>query len=155
MPQYFIFRDGSGFIVNRQHTWTLVCIVVLYNRSPTVCHVSLFRCMLPHLVTSIPEKMGDILVLSLESTLPLFTCKVTFHKILLLPCNLLWTVFILIPNIFFLDDPWSSSGYSAMLGNSPHIGQPGTFSAINPQDRMVSRNGLNPMLMVDVVVTST
>uniref|UniRef100_A0A8C3G5B5 Transcription factor E2-alpha n=1 Tax=Cyclopterus lumpus TaxID=8103 RepID=A0A8C3G5B5_CYCLU len=32
--------------------------------------------------------------------------------------------------------PWSSSGYSAMLGNSPHIGQPGSFSAINPQDRM-------------------
>ncbi|XP_029488333.2 transcription factor 3b isoform X2 [Oncorhynchus nerka] len=40
-------------------------------------------------------------------------------------------------------DPWASSGplgqsgYSAMLGNSPHIGQPGSFSAINPQDRMV------------------
>uniref|UniRef100_A0A671WTL7 Transcription factor E2-alpha n=1 Tax=Sparus aurata TaxID=8175 RepID=A0A671WTL7_SPAAU len=34
------------------------------------------------------------------------------------------------------EDPWSSSGYSAMLGNSPHIGQPGSFSAINPQDRM-------------------
>uniref|UniRef100_A0A673WL95 Transcription factor E2-alpha n=1 Tax=Salmo trutta TaxID=8032 RepID=A0A673WL95_SALTR len=39
-------------------------------------------------------------------------------------------------------DPWASSGplgqsgYSAMLGNSPHIGQPGSFSAINPQDRM-------------------
>uniref|UniRef100_A0A671WPW4 Transcription factor E2-alpha n=1 Tax=Sparus aurata TaxID=8175 RepID=A0A671WPW4_SPAAU len=38
--------------------------------------------------------------------------------------------------IFNHDDPWSSSGYSAMLGNSPHIGQPGSFSAINPQDRM-------------------
>uniref|UniRef100_A0A8C9YUI8 Transcription factor E2-alpha n=1 Tax=Sander lucioperca TaxID=283035 RepID=A0A8C9YUI8_SANLU len=36
----------------------------------------------------------------------------------------------------FSEDPWSSSGYSAMLGNSPHIGQPGSFSAINPQDRM-------------------
>uniref|UniRef100_A0A665WHQ4 Transcription factor E2-alpha n=1 Tax=Echeneis naucrates TaxID=173247 RepID=A0A665WHQ4_ECHNA len=35
-----------------------------------------------------------------------------------------------------MKDPWSSSGYSAMLGNSPHIGQPGSFSAINPQDRM-------------------
>uniref|UniRef100_A0A667WTI1 Transcription factor E2-alpha n=1 Tax=Myripristis murdjan TaxID=586833 RepID=A0A667WTI1_9TELE len=35
-----------------------------------------------------------------------------------------------------IPDPWSSSGYSAMLGNSPHIGQPGSFSAINPQDRM-------------------
>nr|XP_033477504.1 transcription factor 3b isoform X3 [Epinephelus lanceolatus] len=34
------------------------------------------------------------------------------------------------------EDPWSSSGYSAMLGNTPHIGQPGSFSAINPQDRM-------------------
>ncbi|XP_041695485.1 transcription factor E2-alpha isoform X4 [Coregonus clupeaformis] len=40
-------------------------------------------------------------------------------------------------------DPWASSGplgqsgYSAMLENSPHIGQPGSFSAINPQDRMV------------------
>ncbi|XP_010869979.1 transcription factor 3b isoform X3 [Esox lucius] len=39
-------------------------------------------------------------------------------------------------------DPWAASGplaqsgYSAMLGNSPHIGQPGSFSAINPQDRM-------------------
>lgn len=41
------------------------------------------------------------------------------------------------PTPFYLqDDPWSSSGYSAMLGNSPHIGQPGSFSAINPQDRM-------------------
>lgn len=38
------------------------------------------------------------------------------------------------------EDPWSSSGYSAMLGNSPHIGQPGSFSAINPQDRMVGPN---------------
>ncbi|XP_056614967.1 transcription factor 3b isoform X5 [Triplophysa dalaica] len=28
------------------------------------------------------------------------------------------------------------SGYTAMLGNSPHISQPGSFSAINPQDRM-------------------
>lgn len=41
------------------------------------------------------------------------------------------------PSSFYMqDDPWSSSGYSAMLGNSPHIGQPGSFSAINPQDRM-------------------
>ncbi|XP_068447621.1 transcription factor 3b isoform X3 [Clinocottus analis] len=37
---------------------------------------------------------------------------------------------------FYMQDPWSSSGYSAILGNSPHIGQPGSFSAINPQDRM-------------------
>uniref|UniRef100_A0A3Q2UDK2 Transcription factor E2-alpha n=1 Tax=Fundulus heteroclitus TaxID=8078 RepID=A0A3Q2UDK2_FUNHE len=35
----------------------------------------------------------------------------------------------------FPEDPWSS-GYSGMLGNSPHIGQPGSFPAINPQDRM-------------------
>ncbi|XP_076009135.1 transcription factor 3b isoform X2 [Genypterus blacodes] len=41
------------------------------------------------------------------------------------------------PSSFYMqEDPWSSSGYSAMLGNSPHIGQPGSFSAINPQDRM-------------------
>ncbi|XP_071388340.1 transcription factor 3b isoform X2 [Centroberyx affinis] len=41
------------------------------------------------------------------------------------------------PGSFYMqEDPWTSSGYSAMLGNSPHIGQPGTFSAINPQDRM-------------------
>ncbi|XP_074491863.1 transcription factor 3b isoform X27 [Sebastes fasciatus] len=40
------------------------------------------------------------------------------------------------PGSFYMQDPWSSSGYSAMLGNSPHIGQPGSFSAINPQDRM-------------------
>ncbi|XP_062868442.1 transcription factor 3b isoform X2 [Trichomycterus rosablanca] len=39
-------------------------------------------------------------------------------------------------------DPWTSSGplgqssYSAMLGNSPHISQPGSFTAINPQDRL-------------------
>ncbi|XP_068599302.1 transcription factor 3b [Brachionichthys hirsutus] len=41
------------------------------------------------------------------------------------------------PGSFYMqEDPWSSSGYSAMLGNSPHIGQPGAFTAINPQDRM-------------------
>ncbi|XP_076880596.1 transcription factor 3b isoform X2 [Brachyhypopomus gauderio] len=39
-------------------------------------------------------------------------------------------------------DPWAASGplgqsgYTAMLGNSPHMSQPGSFSAINPQDRM-------------------
>uniref|UniRef100_A0A673Z307 Transcription factor E2-alpha n=1 Tax=Salmo trutta TaxID=8032 RepID=A0A673Z307_SALTR len=40
-------------------------------------------------------------------------------------------------------DPWSSAGsmgqpgYStAMLGNSPHLGQPTPFTAINPQDRL-------------------
>ncbi|KTF92517.1 hypothetical protein cypCar_00005420 [Cyprinus carpio] len=39
-------------------------------------------------------------------------------------------------------DPWApsgsigQSGYTAMLGNSQHISQPGSFSAINPQDRM-------------------
>ncbi|KAM3865962.1 transcription factor E2-alpha-like [Diretmus argenteus] len=39
-------------------------------------------------------------------------------------------------------DPWGStgsmvqSGYSAMLGNSPHLGQHGPFTAINPQDRL-------------------
>lgn len=48
---------------------------------------------------------------------------------------------------YFSEDPWSSSGYSAMLGNSSHIGQPGSFSAINPQDRMVGRNVLNPILV--------
>ncbi|KAM8874951.1 transcription factor 3b isoform 7-T7 [Spinachia spinachia] len=37
---------------------------------------------------------------------------------------------------YMQEDPWSSTGYSAMLGNSPHIGQPGSFSAINPQERM-------------------
>ncbi|XP_029002571.1 transcription factor 3b isoform X3 [Betta splendens] len=40
------------------------------------------------------------------------------------------------PGSFYMQDPWSSSGYSAMLGNSSHIGQPGSFSAINSQDRM-------------------
>ncbi|XP_048038953.1 transcription factor 3b isoform X2 [Megalobrama amblycephala] len=40
-------------------------------------------------------------------------------------------------------DPWApsgslgQSGYTAMLGSSPHINQPGSFSAINAQDRMV------------------
>uniref|UniRef100_A0A3Q3VK32 Transcription factor E2-alpha n=1 Tax=Mola mola TaxID=94237 RepID=A0A3Q3VK32_MOLML len=38
--------------------------------------------------------------------------------------------------LYYSKDPWSSSGYSAMLGNSPHIGQPGSFSSLNPQDRM-------------------
>nr|XP_046265374.1 transcription factor 3a isoform X1 [Scatophagus argus] len=39
-------------------------------------------------------------------------------------------------------DPWGSArsmvqpGYSAMLGNSPHLSQHGPFSAINPQDRL-------------------
>ncbi|CAJ1072038.1 transcription factor 3a isoform X1 [Xyrichtys novacula] len=39
-------------------------------------------------------------------------------------------------------DPWGSArsmvqpGYSAMLGNSPHLNQHGPFSAINPQDRL-------------------
>ncbi|XP_051764474.1 transcription factor 3b isoform X4 [Ctenopharyngodon idella] len=39
-------------------------------------------------------------------------------------------------------DPWApsgslgQSGYTAMLGSSPHINQPGSFSAINAQDRM-------------------
>ncbi|XP_039671460.1 transcription factor 3a isoform X1 [Perca fluviatilis] len=39
-------------------------------------------------------------------------------------------------------DPWGSArsmvqpGYSAMLGNSPHLGQPAPFTAINPQDRL-------------------
>ncbi|XDV22364.1 hypothetical protein PO909_027271 [Leuciscus waleckii] len=32
--------------------------------------------------------------------------------------------------------PLGQSGYTAMLGNSPHINQPGSFSAINAQDRM-------------------
>lgn len=38
-------------------------------------------------------------------------------------------------------DPWGSArsmvqpGYSAMLGNSPHLNQHGPFTAINPQDR--------------------
>ncbi|XP_059923596.1 transcription factor 3b isoform X2 [Gadus macrocephalus] len=40
------------------------------------------------------------------------------------------------PGSFYMQEDWSSSGYSAMLGNSPHIGQPGSFSSINPQDRM-------------------
>ncbi|XP_046883642.1 transcription factor E2-alpha-like isoform X8 [Hypomesus transpacificus] len=39
-------------------------------------------------------------------------------------------------------DPWGSTGsmvqpgYSAMIGNSPHLGQPAPFTAINPQDRL-------------------
>uniref|UniRef100_A0A671WW57 Transcription factor E2-alpha n=1 Tax=Sparus aurata TaxID=8175 RepID=A0A671WW57_SPAAU len=41
-------------------------------------------------------------------------------------------------------DPWGSArsmvqpGYSAMLGNSPHLSQHAPFTAINPQDRLVS-----------------
>ncbi|KAM6948560.1 transcription factor E2-alpha-like isoform 2-T2 [Aplochiton taeniatus] len=39
-------------------------------------------------------------------------------------------------------DPWGSAGsmvqpgFSAMLSNSPHLGQPAPFTAINPQDRL-------------------
>ncbi|XP_022072349.1 transcription factor 3a isoform X3 [Acanthochromis polyacanthus] len=39
-------------------------------------------------------------------------------------------------------DPWGSAGsmvqpgYSALLGNSPHLSQHGPFTAINPQDRL-------------------
>ncbi|XP_013860073.1 transcription factor 3b isoform X4 [Austrofundulus limnaeus] len=41
------------------------------------------------------------------------------------------------PGSFYMqEDPWSSSGYSGMLSNSPHIGQPGSFPSINPQERM-------------------
>ena len=47
-------------------------------------------------------------------------------------------LFFLISAIVPPPEDWSSSGYSAMLGSSPHIGQPGSFSSINPQDRMVS-----------------
>lgn len=41
-------------------------------------------------------------------------------------------------------DPWGPArsvtqpGYSAMVGNSPHLNQHGPFTAINPQDRLVS-----------------
>lgn len=41
-------------------------------------------------------------------------------------------------------DPWGSGrsmtqpGYSAMVGNSPHLNQHGPYTAINPQDRLVS-----------------
>lgn len=41
-------------------------------------------------------------------------------------------------------DPWGSAGsmvqpgYSAMPGNTPHLSQHGPFTAINPQDRLVS-----------------
>lgn len=41
-------------------------------------------------------------------------------------------------------DPWGSAGsmvqpgYPPILGNSPHLSQHGPFTAINPQDRMVS-----------------
>lgn len=41
-------------------------------------------------------------------------------------------------------DPWGSAGsmaqpgYSPMMGNSPHMSQHGPFTAINPQDRLVS-----------------
>ncbi|KAF3834952.1 hypothetical protein F7725_027510 [Dissostichus mawsoni] len=92
------------------------------------------KCMLPHLVMSMQETMEDIPVLSLEpSTLALSICK----NINLFCNRILESVFIFaILSPPLLEDPWSSSGYSAMLGNSPHIGQPGSFSAINPQDRM-------------------
>ncbi|XP_077573821.1 transcription factor 3b isoform X6 [Stigmatopora nigra] len=41
------------------------------------------------------------------------------------------------PGSFYMqEDLWSSTGYSAILGNSPHIGPPGSFSSLNQQDRM-------------------
>uniref|UniRef100_A0A8C9RME8 Transcription factor E2-alpha n=1 Tax=Scleropages formosus TaxID=113540 RepID=A0A8C9RME8_SCLFO len=45
-------------------------------------------------------------------------------------------------------EPWASPGslgqpgYPSVVGNSPHLGQPGSFAVINPQDRMVS--GMSP-----------
>uniref|UniRef100_A0A8C6T3E3 Transcription factor E2-alpha n=1 Tax=Neogobius melanostomus TaxID=47308 RepID=A0A8C6T3E3_9GOBI len=40
------------------------------------------------------------------------------------------------PGSFYMqEDPWSSAGYSAMLGNA-HLAQSGSFSALNPQERM-------------------
>lgn len=116
--------------------------------------------MLLHLVMSIPETMEDILVLSRElSSLDLSICKVTFHIISLeIICYVILFLkafsYLQMFSTPFSEDPWSSSGYSAMLGNSPHIGQPGSFSAINPQDRMVSRNYLNPILTFLLLVFS-
>ncbi|KAL4608075.1 transcription factor E2-alpha-like isoform X3 [Arapaima gigas] len=53
------------------------------------------------------------------------------------------------PGSFYMQDglhsspePWASPGplgqpgYPSVLGNSPHLGQPGSFAALNPQDRM-------------------
>lgn len=51
-------------------------------------------------------------------------------------------------------DPWgpgrsmTQPGYSAMVGNSPHLNQHGPFTAINPQDRLVSDH--HPCLHVQI-----
>lgn len=123
-----------------------------------VCFSSLPRCMLPHLVMSIPGTVEDILVQNpVLSTQALSTCKVIIHinnmnHLILLyfflrKCLLIdFSFFFSNVLLFSSEDPWSSSGYSAMLGNSPHIGQPGSFPAINPQDRMVRESHLYYLL---------
>lgn len=53
------------------------------------------------------------------------------------------STFVFAEGLHSSSDPWApsgslgQSGYTAMLGSSPHINQPGSFSAINAQDRMV------------------
>lgn len=100
-------------------------------------HMFLLRYMPLQLEMSLPGTTEDILApnpaLSIQ---PPITCRVTTRKKLFVFLIFFWYRFL---NLIFhsLEDPWSSSGYSGMLGNSPHIGQPGSFPAINPQDRMV------------------
>lgn len=108
--------------------------------------------MPPHPVMTLPETMEVTPVQNQELfTQALFICKV-------------WMIFIsnsvmsclgkYIHSVHMCprssEDPWSSSGYSAMLGHSPHISQAGTFSAINPQDRMVCRKYCHICVLITV-----
>lgn len=95
--------------------------------------------MPPHPVTTMPETMEATPVQNQGLfTQGLSICKVW---IVIMSGFVLFClgkyIQILHVSALFSEDPWSSSGYSAMLGHSPHIGQAGSFSAINPQDRMV------------------
>lgn len=106
--------------------------------------------MPPHPVTTMPETMEAIPVQNQELfTQGLFICKVW---IIIITEFMLFCLgrYIQILHIspLFSEDPWSSSGYSAMLGHSPHIGQAGSFSAINPQDRMVCRKYCTPFILI-------
>ncbi|XP_076000739.1 transcription factor 3a isoform X2 [Genypterus blacodes] len=58
------------------------------------------------------------------------------------PANVYPSLFYMQEGLHPPSDPWGSAGsmvqpgYSAVLGNTPHLSQHGPFTAINPQDRL-------------------
>lgn len=83
----FISHDALGYLFIQNHRISIyqyIVVIVEITDMNYLLSACLFRCMPLHLVTSTPETMEDILVLSLElSTLALSTCKVTFRRIFL------------------------------------------------------------------------